>query len=192
MGVVCYGTPSSAPLRTGLAGPEHADNVLELTRLWIDDDVPRNAASFLVGNTLRRNSKEFIVSFAEIQAGHYGGIYQATNFLYTGLSAKRTDYHVEAAPAADDGSLFPDLAPPERGKHGQTWADQHTSEELRAKFGDRFSLKPRGRKHRYVFVNAKGRRRRDLTAQIRYPVMPYPRPATSDADLDVIADAVTR
>ena len=157
-GVVCYGTPSSASLRSGIAGPEHAGNVLELTRLWVDDEVPRNGESYLIGNTLRLNPKEIIVSYAEISAGHYGAIYQATNFLYTGLSAKRTDYHVEGI-----------------AKHGQTWGDQFTSAELRATFGDRFSLKPRGRKHRYVFINARGRRRKELIAALRYPIEPYPK-----------------
>lgn len=40
-GVVMYGTPSSAPLRSGLAGPGHALNVIELTRLWVADTVAR-------------------------------------------------------------------------------------------------------------------------------------------------------
>lgn len=157
-GVVCYGTPSSAPLRRGIAGPQNAGNVLELTRLWVDDAVPRNGESYLIGNTLRRNAKEIIVSFAEMSAGHYGGIYQATNFLYTGLSAKRTDYHVEGIE-----------------KHGQTWADKYTADEMRATFGDKFSQRPRGRKHRYVFLNARGRRRKQLLSELLYPLLPYPK-----------------
>src|SRR4030067_697275 len=91
-GVVCYGTPSSAPLRGGIAGIEHASNVVELTRLWVCDSVPRNGESFLIGRTLGRAGKEIEVSFAEIQQGHSGIVYQATNWIYTGLSAKRTPH----------------------------------------------------------------------------------------------------
>ena len=91
-GVVCYGTPSSAPLRGGIAGIEHASNVVELTRLWVCDSVPRNGESFLIGRTLGRAGKEIVVSFAEIQQGHLGIVYQATNWIYTGLSAKRTPH----------------------------------------------------------------------------------------------------
>ena len=116
--------------------------------------------SFLIGNTVRRNTKEFIVSFAEMDKGHVGTVYQATNWLYTGLSAKRTDWVVEGI----------DL-------HGQTWGDKHTVTEMRALYGDRFYLKPRPRKHRYVFVNAKGGRRRALTRAIRYSQEPYPKAA---------------
>ena len=159
-GVICYGTPSSAPLRSGIAGPENALNVIELTRLWVDDSVPKNGESYLIGNTLRLSGKEIVVSFAEIEQGHVGTVYQATNWLYTGLSAKRSDWHVEGIE-----------------KHGQTWADSRTVKEMREEFGERFSLKPRPRKHRYVFLNADRRRKRELLASLRYALEPYPKKA---------------
>ena len=163
-GVVCYGTPSSAPLRKGIAGPEHASNVVELTRLWVCDSVPKNGESFLIGNTVRRSGKEIVVSFAEIQQGHVGVVYQATNWLYTGLSAKRTNWTIEGD-----------------SKHCQTLADKYTASEIRDKFGSRFSLQDRPRKHRYVFINTKSKRRRaDLLASLRYPVLPYPKPLNPD------------
>ena len=157
-GVVCYGTPSSAPLRRGIAGPHNAMNVIELTRLWVCDSVPKNGESYLIGNTVRQCGKEIVVSFAEAAQGHLGVVYQATNWLYTGLSAKRTDWKIEGV-----------------DKHCQTIADKYTAEELRAEFGDRFSNQPRPRKHRYVFINAKGTRKAALMADLRYAVQPYPK-----------------
>lgn len=157
-GVVCYGTPSSAPLRSGIAGPENARNVIELTRLWICDSVPRNGESFLIGRTVKKAGKEIIVSFAEIQQGHLGIVYQATNWIYTGLSAKRTNWTIEGV-----------------DKHCQTIADKYTAEEIREKYGDRFSLQDRPRKHRYVFINAKGKRREELVSSLRYKQQPYPK-----------------
>lgn len=157
-GVVCYGTPSSAPLRRGIAGDENASNVIELTRLWVCDSVPRNGESYLIGRTLKLCGKEIVVSFAEIQQGHLGIVYQATNWIYTGLSAKRTNWTIDGL-----------------DKHCQTLADKYTSAEIRAKYGDRFSLQDRPRKHRYIFINAKGRRRKQLIASLRYPILPYPK-----------------
>ena len=157
-GVICYGTPSSAPLRAGIAGPEHADNVVELTRLWVADEVPKNGESYLIGNTLRHSGKEIVVSFADPSAGHVGIIYQATNWLYTGLSAKRTDWTIEGVK-----------------RHGQTIADKHTAEEVRAIYGDRFSLQDRPQKHRYLFINATGRRRKELQKSLKYAILPYPK-----------------
>lgn len=160
-GVVCYGTPSSAPLRGGIAGPANALNVVELTRLWVCDSVPRNGESFLIGRTVGRAGKEIVVSYAEIQQGHLGTVYQATNWIYTGLSAKRTNWTIEGV-----------------DRHCQTIADKNTAAQLREQFGDRFTLQDRPRKHRYVYLNAKGRRRKELLASLRYRPQPYPKHAT--------------
>lgn len=157
-GFITYGTPSSAPLRSAIAGPEHSLNVVELTRLWIDDRVAKNGASYLIGQTIRECGKEIVVSFAEPEQGHVGTVYQATNWLYTGLSTRRTNWSVVG----------------EDHRHGQTWGDTYTADELRANFGERFVSLPRPRKHRYVYLNAKGARRRQLRAALRYPVQPYP------------------
>jgi hypothetical protein len=158
-GVVLYGTPSSAPLRSGIAGKENASNVIELTRLWIDDNSPKNSESYLIGNSLKHCGKEIVVSFADTQQNHLGIVYQATNWLYTGLSAKRTDWVVEGI-----------------DKHGHTWADKYTAEEMRNQFGDKFKLVPRSRKHRYIFINAKGKRKKELLSSLKYKIEPYPKP----------------
>jgi hypothetical protein len=157
-GVVMYGTPSSSALRAGIAGKEHANNVIELTRLWIDDSTPKNSESYLIGNSIKHCDKEIVVSFADTSQNHLGIVYQATNWIYTGLSAKRTDWSVEGI-----------------DKHGHTWADKYTAAEMRQLFGDRFSLVPRSRKHRYIYLNAKGKRRKELKALLKYEQQPYPK-----------------
>jgi hypothetical protein len=157
-GVVMYGTPSSSALRAGIAGKEHANNVIELTRLWIDDSTPKNSESYLIGNSIKHCDKEIVVSFADTSQNHLGIVYQATNWIYTGLSAKRTDWSVEGI-----------------DKHGHTWADKYTAAEMRQLFGDRFTLVPRSRKHRYIFINAKGRRKKELMALLKYEQQPYPK-----------------
>jgi hypothetical protein len=160
-GVVMYGTPSSSALRAGIAGKEHASNVLELTRLWIDDSTPKNSESYLIGNSIKHCEKEIVVSFADTSQNHLGIVYQATNWIYTGLSAKRTDWSVEGI-----------------DKHGHTWADKYTAAEMRELFGDRFTLVPRSRKHRYIYLNAKGSRKKELLALLRYEQQPYPKLTT--------------
>lgn len=157
-GVVIYGTPSSAPLRRGIAGPEHILNVVELTRLWVCDSVPRNGESMLIGRSLPHAGKEIVVSYAEVERGHVGTVYQATNWLYTGLSAKRSNWTVAGMDS-----------------HCQTLADKYTASEIRETFGERFTLQPRPRKHRYIYINARGRRRAELIAALRYPILPYPK-----------------
>jgi hypothetical protein len=157
-GVVMYGTPSSSSLRAGIAGKDQASNVVELTRLWIDDSTPKNSESYLIGNSIKHCAKEIVVSFADTSQNHLGIVYQATNWIYTGLSAKRTDWQVQGI-----------------DKHGHTWADKYTAVEMRQLFGDKFTLVPRSRKHRYIYLNAKGKRRKELLALLRYEQQPYPK-----------------
>ena len=163
-GVVTYGTPASAPLRRGVCGDLWKGNVLELNRLCLLNN-HKNAASFLVGASLKLLPRpRIIVSYADTEQGHIGYVYQATNFLYCGLSAKRTDWKV-------------------RGKehlHGQTIADEfrgvkNRADAMRKKYGDDFYLKPRPRKHRYVTFTGIKKEKRVFTAALKYPVQPYPK-----------------
>lgn len=163
-GVVTFGTPPSSTLRTGVCGTEYADRVLELNRLCLRSNRP-NDASYLVGRALRMLDRDAIViSFADTDQKHVGFVYQATNFLYCGLSAKRTDWKV-------------------RGRehlHGQTVADEFRGQPnraalMRAKYGDDFYLQPRSRKHRYVTFIGDRRFVRDARAALRYPVASYPK-----------------
>jgi hypothetical protein len=158
VGCVIYGTPSSSPLRKGLCGIEESFNVIELTRLWIEDNTPKNTESFLIGNTIKLVNKEIVVSYAEIQQGHLGIVYQATNWIYTGLSAKRTNWTIEGV-----------------DKHCQTIADKYTANEIREKYGDKFKLVDRPRKHRYVYFNASKKRKKELLNKLKYKIEPYPK-----------------
>lgn len=89
-GIVTFGTPSSAPLRSGIAGKEYASNILELNRLCLYSN-HYNHASFLVSKAIKMlNGNRIIISFADPSQGHSGTVYKAANFIYCGLSAKRT------------------------------------------------------------------------------------------------------
>lgn len=157
-GVITYGTPPSPSLRAGICGPEESGNVIELTRLWTCDTTPKNSESFLIGNTIKLVDKEIIVSFAEIEQGHVGTVYQATNWVYCGLTAKRTDWKVEGL-----------------DRHSITLADKYTAKEIREIYGNRFSLVPRPRKHRYIYFNADRKRRKELLNKLKYPISTYPK-----------------
>lgn len=140
-GIATYGTPPSAPLRVGIAGEEFKQDILELNRLCLKNNI-KNEASMLVSRSLKLLPKnKIIVSFADTSQGHFGYVYQASNFLYCGLSAKRTDWKVKG----------------KEHLHGQTIADEfrgvkNRAQAMRDKYGDSFYLAQRPRKHRYIFV----------------------------------------
>ena len=58
--------------------------MLELNRLWVSDELPRNTESWFVSRALRALPPRIIVSYADPKFGHYGYIYRALNFNYAG------------------------------------------------------------------------------------------------------------
>lgn len=64
----------------------------ELARLYLLDDVPRNAETWLIGRAVRHIKQHheevaFLVSYADPSVGHQGTIYKASNWTFDG----RTD-----------------------------------------------------------------------------------------------------
>lgn len=163
VGVVMYGASASTTLRTGICGHDEAGTVIELTRLWVSDSVPKNGESYLIGNTIRRLPYEVIVSYADTSVGHLGTIYQASNFLYTGLSAAFKDPKVRGR----------------EDQHHTTYAKGMTNRQVVERYGaENVYFVDRPRKHRYVYINAGKTRRAELLQKLRYPILPYPKRET--------------
>lgn len=160
VGVIVYGTPSSPTLRDGVCGKEYAEDVIELNRLWIDDSVPRNGESYFIANTIPLVDKDIVVSYADSGENHVGTIYQATNFMYTGLSSKGFNWYVEGL-----------------DQHNTSLLDRFNGEKdkIIAEYGDAFQLVPRTRKHRYVFFKGSKKRKKELMNAMKYKVLPYPK-----------------
>ena len=99
VGVCTFGQPASPSLCKGVGGEEYRHKVIELNRLVIKPDFHvKNSASFLVAKSLKLLPKGlFVVSYADIGGwGHVGYVYQATNFLYTGMTKRRTDIYSDS------------------------------------------------------------------------------------------------
>lgn len=88
LGVITFGMPPSSTLCSSICGDELAKNVIELNRLVVDEGLERNVLSFFVATALKKLPKnKIVVSFADANMKHNGYIYQATNFIYTGVSS---------------------------------------------------------------------------------------------------------
>lgn len=150
IGVVTYGVPASRPLCIGLAGEKNERHVLELNRLVLKPEYNgKNYASYLVAHSLKMlPNRTFVVSYADTAWSHVGYIYQATNFLYTGMSAKRLDTY-------QPGGLHPRAY------------DKNNHSKLK---------QTRSRKHRYVYLVGDKRTKREMRKELKYPVIDkYPK-----------------
>ena len=159
VGVVTYGIPASPSLCMGICGKEYSDKVLELNRLCLQDNT-KNQSSFLVSNSIKLLPKPtIVVSYADTGQGHVGYVYQATNFLYTGLSANRVDWTVKGL----------------EHKHSKTLSDGMTLESIKEKYGDDFYYAERSRKHRYIYFHGTKQHKKLLKSLLKYNIEPYPK-----------------
>lgn len=93
--VVTYGKPASPALCKGVCGEEHSKHVYELNRLCRLDDFDQPLSQFVAATLRRVSCKNWIVvSYADCGMNHNGYIYQACNFLYTGKTKERLQFHV--------------------------------------------------------------------------------------------------
>ena len=71
---------------------EKQSDVIELRRLCLVDDTPKNAESFFIAKTLKwlkqNTTIKTVVSYADPNYGHQGTIYRAANFQYLGQTSK--------------------------------------------------------------------------------------------------------
>ena len=142
------------------------DEDITLTRLWLSDQLPPNSESKVLGITLRSlkrdTSIKFILAYSDPAVGHLGIIYQATNWLYTGLSSATPLYDI------GDGTLH----------HSRSLAHQLGSHSIRylTSKGIMVNTVPQSAKHRYIYFLDQSCRPR-----LTVPVLPYPK---KDRDAD--------
>jgi hypothetical protein len=163
-GVCTFGTPPSSNLLIGICGGKYKNIVIELNRLVLEHN-RKNEGSYFVSRCLKKIDKpKIIVSFADTSKNHHGYIYQACNFLYTGLSAKRTNWKIKGL----------------EHLHSVTIADmsrgvENRAKYMREKYGEDFYLSDRPRKHRYIYFLGSKKQIKEMKSSLLYPILPYPK-----------------
>jgi hypothetical protein len=87
VGVAVYGFPVGRQVVKSISPILENRDVLELTRLFVEDSEPKNTETMFLSMTfkyLRQHDVKVIISYSDPMYGHVGTIYQASNFLYQG------------------------------------------------------------------------------------------------------------
>lgn len=149
--VITYGKPASPSICKGVCGEQYSNNVYELNRLCRRDEFDK-PLSHLVGETLRRLKKEnwIIVSYSDMAMNHNGYIYQACNFIYTGLSSPHADKYSE------DNN---------HNRHAESYNVKD----------DEFYIE-RSRKHRYIYFCTNNHKlKKEWQKHLCYKIESYPK-----------------
>ena len=157
-GVVIYG-PDASPYLASSNGFETGE-ILELVRVALNGKQP--CTSMVVAETLKQIHKDApevkaIISFADMDEGHAGTIYQATNWIYLGIGGKRADGNFII-----NGKKY----------HNKSIHERHLSHEDLKKIDPDFQMIRANGKHKYIFVFNKKLRKEQQKKALPYPKKP--------------------
>lgn len=162
VGIVTFGKLPSAPEEKAWKPFE----LLELNRLCVIPGLERGVLSYFVSNALKMLPRpRAIISFADIDYNHAGYIYQATNWIYTGIGSEGSNQFI-----LKDGT----------SRHQRT-----ISKAGNKKFYDIKEIKKGTGKHRYYYFIGNSKEVKQLKKILlsRYKTEPYPKLAPNHYDI---------
>ena len=161
--VISFGQSATPKMAESLPG-----KYWELIRLFSFDWAGKNMESYCIGMAMKHIQKNYshikvLISFADPEQGHYGTIYQATNWLYCGSTDKTGGYQYYF-----DGDW----------QHPRTTVSKYGTREHNEILKMYPDVKHRmvPAKHRYIYIITKNRKeRKELLKNLKYEILPYPK-----------------
>lgn len=174
IGCVIYGHPVGRRVIGSIFKEDILSNnsVLELTRLFIYDGYGKNIESYVISKSFKwlkqfdKNVK-VLISYADPDVNHAGGIYQATNWIYQGCG----DFQM-----APTYSLR--VKPEGEWIHSRTVYSIYGSadpKKLVKAIGHTFWLKKEASKHRYLYFLGNKKENKRFIKVLKHPMKKYPK-----------------
>jgi hypothetical protein len=170
IGCMTYGHPVSNRTINSIAPNLGLDEVLELTRLVCLDGYGKNLESYVIGQSfdwLRKNAPEVkvLVSYADPEQAHTGGIYRATNWLYQGCGVSKLmpDFSLKLE---EDGEWI----------HSRTVGARYGNKKvqnLAKSIGHTFWRKEETAKHRYIYFLCNKKEKKHLLKSLKLSILAY-------------------
>jgi hypothetical protein len=166
IGVAVYGFPVGRQTVKSITPNLNNSDVLELTRLWLVDEAPKNSESYFLGQTfkwLRDNTNvKVLISYSDPMQEHLGIIYQATNWLYQGNSTMLIKGYLhkingETMHPRSVVALYGTIKVDELKKIDPNY--------------ERIEMK---KKHRYLYILHK-KDRNKIISELKHKILPYPK-----------------
>tara|TARA_Y100000114_G_scaffold81932_1_gene75621 strand:+ start:2554 stop:3216 length:663 start_codon:yes stop_codon:yes gene_type:complete len=151
-GVITFGCPPNKEYNDGKCiFYKKRVKTLELNRLVINSNAPKNTASFFIMQAIKQLPAPMaLVSYADANYNHHGYVYQATNWLYTGTSAKKHRYTFE------DGTTF----------------DMRRDVDKKGRIVNTEELMPT---YRYIYLHGNKKEKKDMKRDMKWDVKAYPK-----------------
>lgn len=166
MGVAIFSIPSNMYSITSVFNDEKQNIVLELSRFFTFDYTPKNFESNCLSLMLKyiKNNTNFdvVLSYSDENFGHFGYLYQSTNFLYIGKTNPETRY------------LMPNGELITRRGLGRSKGDTENMHIERLLKDGAKKIKMIG-KHKYIYFTCDKRRKKELISKMKVETKQYPK-----------------
>lgn len=166
VGVAIYGYPVGRQVVKSITPNLKNEDVLELTRLWLRDEEPKNSESYFLGKTfswLRNNTQiKILISYSDPMYNHTGVIYQATNWLYQGNNMMLVKGYLHKI----NGEIM----------HPRSVVAKYltTKESELKKIDENYEKIEMKKKHRYLYILHKNDRA-TILKDLKHPIKSYPK-----------------
>ena len=164
VGAAVYGQPSGRGVAASMWEGGDERNTLELLRLFVMDGTGKNAETWFMARCHKLLPREvrLLVAYSAPAAGHHGGCYQASNWLFLGQSKSGQNYYYRNAAGDYVNKRIPWQYGPRNG-----W--DYTEAESAELLGLTRVEEPR----KMVYVLPLDRR---VVKLLKRSVLPYPKP----------------
>jgi len=167
IGCCIYSVPVGSKVTQSISRLLNNGEVIELSRLYIDDGYGQNIESWFIGQSFKilRGIKNIkcVVSYADTNVGHIGIIYQATNFLYNPTGRKAGVVKLQIG-----SEVWHNL----RCKRKFGTIAVGKLEKITGKKVKRINQK---KKHRYLYFVCNRKEKRNYLKELKHPILSYPK-----------------
>lgn len=159
VGVCTFGPPPRVMNNAECIFKSFRCKTFELNRLCVNESLPKNTLSFFVSQCLNKLPKtSCIVSYADFTFGHQGYIYQATNWIYTGLNQIHDkEWFINGKEIHTRSLSAMGLTNAKAKKAAGLTSGEYT------------------KKHRYFMFLASKTNRKKMLLDLVYPILDYPK-----------------
>jgi len=176
---------------SNVCGPKHKHEVLTLVRgaccPWADHEVESNgkkhsgaAASFLISHAcdlLASKGFHIFIGYSDPQANEIGTVYQAANWIYTGMTSATERYRTSDGREHDCRQIS-GLTRDRRNGGLAYKRTRRQQKEILLKQGCTFFKG--NAKHRYVYFTGDKWKKLELATALRLQQLPYPKRQSQD------------
>jgi hypothetical protein len=166
IGVAVYGFPVGRQTVKSITPNLTNKEVLELKRLWLVDEAPKNSESYFIAKTfdwLRKNTGiKVLISYSDPMENHLGIIYQATNWLYQGNNTSLSKGYLHKI----NGKL--------RNQRSVCVVYKTIKREELLKIDPNYERVEIKKKHRYIYILHK-KDRKKIMSELKHKTLPYPK-----------------